>query len=146
MAFVNVASDGSQFRSRDIFPQAFAAVVQDEPGALAEVLEPRDIPAVPERVIAYRYGFGNLKTTLQAADIEVSGTLEVTLAGVTRQVTVADGSFSVPQGQLTLAPGSSGWLGPDGRRRRWLELFLRGGSAYEAFGRPEIGAPLTVAG
>jgi hypothetical protein len=27
---------------------------------------------------------------------------------------------------------------------RWMELFLRGGSAWEAFGRPSIGTEIRV--
>ena len=148
-SYVNVPSDGSQFRSRDLFPAAVAAVVREAPGALAERLEPHLIPEIPARVIAYCDGFGNLKTTLQAHDVQASGTITVTLSGagglVTQRVTVAESSFSVPQGDLCLAPGSSGWTEQTGKRVRWLELFLRGGSAYDAFGRPEVGARLELA-
>lgn len=144
LSFVNVPSDGSQFRSRDLFPQACAAVVRGEAGALAEGLEPRHIPDISASVVAYIDGFGNLKTTLQVRDLPERGEVSVTLGSVSRKVIVADGSFSVPQGELCLAPGSSGWLGRDGGRVRWLELFLRGGSAWEAFGRPEVGAGLEL--
>ncbi len=144
LSFVNVASYGSQFRSRDLFPKACAAVVWEAAGALSEGLEPGHIPDIPESVVAYIDGFGNLKTTLQVHELPTSGEVAVTLGKVTRNVIVADGSFSVPQGELCLAPGSSGWLGQDGKRVRWLELFLRGGSAWEAFGRPGIGAGLEL--
>lgn len=142
LAYVNVASDGSQFRSRDLFPEACAALVRGEVGALAEALEPRLIPAVPEEVVAYIDGFGNLKTTL--TEPPPSATLTLTIGSVTKEVVVADGSFSVPQGQLCLAPGSSGWVSQTGERVRWYELFLRGGSAWEAFGQPGVGAGLEL--
>lgn len=48
-----------------------------------------------------------------------------------------------PQAAAAIAlgrPGSSGWTKKRGRKSRWMELFLRGGSAWEAFGRPPIGA------
>ena len=144
LSFVNVASSGSQFRSRDLFAAACAAVVRGEPGALAETLEPATIPDVPERVVAYIDGFGNLKTTLQKVpNVEA---LEITVGSVTRVVSVADGSFSVPQGELCLSVGSSGWRRRSGERVRWCELFLRGGSAWEAFGRPPVGAGLELHG
>ncbi len=146
LAFVNVASEGSQFRSRDLFPEACAAVVRGEADALAERLEPTLIPDIPKGVIAYIDGFGNLKTTLHLPDLPSEREVSVTIGGVTRCVLVVDGSFSVPQGELCLAPGSSGWTMPGGERVRWLELFLRGGSAYEAFGRPEVGAGLELTG
>src|SRR3954453_16731526 len=61
-----VPAAGSQFRSRDLFPQAAAAIALGHPDALAETIEPRQIPAVPEGVIAYIDGYGNLKTTVRA--------------------------------------------------------------------------------
>jgi hypothetical protein len=45
---------------------------------------------------------------------------------------------------LAFAPGSSGWSDADGNEVRWMELFLRGGSAWEAFGRPDAGAHLEL--
>jgi len=42
----------------------------------------------------------------------------------------SDGSFAVEPGQLALAPGSSGWTNPQGEETRWMELFLRSGSAW----------------
>ncbi len=140
LSFVNVASSGSQFRSRDLFAAACAAVVRGEPGSLAEGLNPALIPGVPESAVAYIDGFGNLKTTLQ----KLPGTekLEVTIGSVTQVVSVVDGSFSVPQGELCLSVGSSGWRRRGGGQVRWCELFLRGGSAWEAFGRPKVGARL----
>lgn len=144
LAFVNVSSEGSQFRSRDLFPEACAAVVRGTADALAGRLEPTLIPEIPSSVVAYIDGFGNLKTTLQIRDLPSENEVSVTLGEVTRRVLIADGSFSVPQGELCLAPGSSGWTLADGERVRWLELFLRGGSAWDAFGRPEVGARLEL--
>lgn len=144
LAFVNVASDGSQFRSRDLFAAACAALIREEAGALAEGLSPARIPDVPESVIAYVDGFGNLKTTL--TKLPAARALQVTVGSVTRAVRVADGSFSVPQGELCLSVGSSGWWRRNGERVRWCELFLRGGSAWEAFGRPPVGARLELQG
>src|SRR5688500_19028993 len=48
-----VPAAGSQFRSRDLFPQAAAAIALGHPDALAETIEPGQIPAVPEGALAY---------------------------------------------------------------------------------------------
>jgi hypothetical protein len=139
---VNVASAGSQFRSRDIFPQGLLAVVEGHKDALSEPLDITAIPEVPEARVAYIDGFGNIKTTFSTMP-EVGQILKVSLAGKTLEAVVSDGSFSVPQGTLTFASGSSGWM-EQGKRVRWMELFLRGGSAYEAFGKPEVGDKIVL--
>ena len=43
-----VPAAGSQFRSRDLFPQAAAAIALGHPDALAETIDPGLIPDVPE--------------------------------------------------------------------------------------------------
>jgi hypothetical protein len=63
----------------------------------------------------------------------------VTIGRETLIAFVSDGSFAVEPGAIAFAPGSSGWKRRDGRERRWPELFLRGGSAAEKFGRPKSG-------
>src|SRR5215210_1392597 len=61
-----VAAEGSQFRSRDLFPQAAAAIALGQPDALAEEIDRADIPRVPHSRIAYIDGYGNLKTTIRS--------------------------------------------------------------------------------
>ena len=55
----------------------------------------------------------------------------------------SDGSFKVPEGTLAFAPGSSGWQGSSGNQIRWMELFLRGGNAWERFGKPRVNQVVT---
>lgn len=142
LAWVDVPSAGSQFRSRDLFPQALASVLHRGAAALAGTLEPHLIPAVPPHAVAYIDGFGNLKTTLET--LPEAERVCVTIGEVTREVAVARGSFEVAEGELTLAPGSSGWQRRAGGRVLWLELFLRGGSAFHAFGCPPVGAEVQL--
>jgi hypothetical protein len=71
------AAAGSQFRYRDLFPQAAAAIAMGQPEALAT--------------------------------------------------------------------SSSGWPTASGKEIRWMELFLRGGNAWEALGRPDIGTEIRMA-
>jgi hypothetical protein len=140
-----VAAEGSQFRSRDLFPQAAAAIALGQPDALADKLRRTDIPTVPRGRVAYVDGYGNLKTTIAAADDARPGAVVRVRVGDAEQEAVAsDGSFAVESGQLAFAPGSSGWTPAGGAATRWMELFLRGGNAWEAFGRPPIGARIRI--
>jgi S-adenosylmethionine hydrolase len=140
---VRAAAGGSQFRSRDVFPEAVARVVAGDEAAWGPPLALERIPPVPQSRLAYVDGFGNLKTTVPAEALEPGTHVRVSVAGVAREARVAGGGFGVPEGSLAFAPGSSGWETPTGRVR-WVELFLRGGSAWEAFERPPLGAELTM--
>ncbi len=141
-----VPAEGSQFRSRDLFPRAAAAIALGQPEALGEVIDQAVIPAVPEASVAYIDGYGNLKTTLNAAASvpSVGSTIAVRIGDVTQDAVVSDGSFAVAPGQLALAPGSSGWTLANGDDCRWMELFLRGGNAAELFQHPPVGAQITL--
>ena len=142
---VNVPAEGSQFRSRDLFPEAAARILRGEHEALGEEL--REIPEVPADRVAYIDGYGNLKTTIAegARSFQNGQRLRVTIGRETLIALVSDGSFAVEPGAMAFAPGSSGWKTRDGEERRWLELFLRGGSAAEKFGHPKSGDPIELA-
>ena len=104
-----------------------------------------DIPDVPLDRIAYIDGYGNLKTTIKYRhDMRTGGTIGVRVGEVEREAIPSDGSFAVEQGKLAFAPGSSGWTAAGGEAARWMELFLRGGNAWEAFGRPAVGAHVYI--
>jgi hypothetical protein len=141
-----VAAEGSQFRSRDLFPQAAAAIALGRPQALAEQLLRTDIPEVPGYRIAYIDGYGNLKTTIRLSTRPArSGSIiHVRIGRIEREAIASDGSFAVEPGRLAFAPGSSGWRHPQDGETRWMELFLRGGSAWEEFHRPAVGDPVEV--
>jgi len=133
---------GSQFRSRDLFPQTAAAIALGRPHALGEDIDQGSIPDVPANRIAYIDGYGNLKTTIPYRKDMVSGSrIAVQINGVERVARLSDGSFAVEHGQLAFAPGSSGWDTTEGEIR-WMELFLRGGNAWEAFQRPAVGSEI----
>lgn len=141
-----VSAAGSQFRSRDLFPQAASAIALGQPDALAEVIQPLDIPDVPSSQIAYIDGYGNLKTTIhhEAVADRDGSTIKVIIEGVVQEAIVSDGSFAVEPGQLAFAPGSSGWLNIQNQPVRWMELFLRGGNAWELFQCPPVGAAIQL--
>ena len=138
-----VPAEGSQFRSRDLFPQAAAAIAVGEPDALAGKIDRSDIPAVPTKCVAYVDGYGNIKTSIPSRGGKKTVKVRVRIGDVEREAVASDGSFSVEPGQLAFAPGSSGWRGKT-VDVRWMELFLRGGNAWEAFGKPAIGAGIEI--
>ena len=141
-----VPAEGSQFRSRDLFPAAAAAIALGRPDALGDEIDRGDIPGVPAAAVAYVDGYGNLKTTLRAGDLPRGGggAVRVRIGGRAMEAVAGEGTFAVRPGQVALAPGSSGWPVAGGGEVRWVEVFLRGGSAWEAFGRPGIGERVEV--
>jgi hypothetical protein len=141
-----VAAEGSQFRSRDLFPQAAAAIALGQPDAVAENIPPSDIPDVPQNCIAYIDGYGNLKTTIKhdANNVRDGSSVRLHIGDTEQEAIASNGSFAVEPGQLALAPGSSGWTNPQGEETRWMELFLRSGSAWELFERPSVGTTIQV--
>ena len=146
LRWASVPAEGSQFRSRDLFPEAAAEIALGRPGSLGEEMDPAAIPDVPEDRVAYVDGYGNLKTTVEHAgpEIEPGTIVRVSIGTEELSATASDGSFGVEEGELAFAPGSSGWPKRGGEEVRWMELFLRGGNAWEAFGRPEVGARVEI--
>lgn len=138
---------GSQFRSRDIFPQAAAAIAMGCPSALGDEIGAHALPPPPSSVIAYVDGYGNIKTTIACNDkIVTPGTrTRVKINDCEQEARVSDGAFAVRHGELVFAPGSSGWPLAGGGEIRWMEIFLRGGNAWNLFNRPAIGTAVSIA-
>jgi hypothetical protein len=141
---LTVPDAGSQFRSRDLLPAAVAALARGDDTLLGKPLDPGEIAAVPEHVIAYVDGYGNLKTTVTAAPASAGQRISVRIGEVDATAIVSDGTFAVPEGELAFAPGSSGWQDRDGRHVRFYELLLRGGSAAARFGDPKPGTAIHI--
>lgn len=140
---LQVSAAGSQFRSRDLFPEVVADFARNRRHHLGAPLAEESIPPAPTSAIAYIDSFENLKTTLRQGSPEVerleSGqTVEITINGLTKPAQVASGSFEVPDGSLALAPGSSG------HERPFWEVFRRGGSARSEFANPAVGSPIEL--
>jgi S-adenosylmethionine hydrolase len=138
---VDVSDAGSQFRSRDVFPDAVAALARGDDGLLGKDL---DVSAAPERSVGYVDGYGNLKTTWYEPPAATGSTVRVRIGAAEAEAVVSDGVFTVPAGALSFAPGSSGWPRADGERRSCYELLLRGASAADLFDRPRAGTPVQV--
>jgi S-adenosylmethionine hydrolase len=135
---VTVANKGSQFRSRDFYPEALAKVVQGQ--SLGKSVNPISIPDAPGQMVAWVDGYGNMKTTIRrsAVDYTLGEKVKVIINGVFRTALVAGGNFSVAEGELSFSPGSSGYKDP------FMELFLRGGSAHSLFNYPPTQSEIVV--
>lgn len=141
---VRVGAGGSQFRSRDFFPALIARIVDGDETCLGAPLPDDAVAPLPERRVVYVDGYGNLKTSWFAAPVGSGERVEVTIDGRRAPATVSDGTFEVPAGEMSFAPGSSGWTTRSGTERRFFELFLRGGSAADRFGAPPAGTVVEV--
>ena len=142
---VAVPPSGSQFRSRDAFPPLLPRLLDGDPSVIGAPVDRSALPPVPERAVAYVDGYGNLKTTWSEVPAEAGTRLRVRVGDVEADALVGGGTFDVPAGELSFAPGSSGWDTRSGRRQ-WCELLARGGSAAELFGFPTPGTPVEVVG
>lgn len=146
---VKVSRGGSQFRSRDVFPVAAAAIVKGDFSLLGDTLKPEQIPDVPLDRVAWIDGYGNIKTTIPAHTVNLKPEEKVVIrvGDAVSDAIYSDGSFKVQEGTLAFAPGSSGWpVAKGGKSIRWMELFLRGGNAWERFGRPRVNQLVTRIG
>lgn len=141
---INCSSEGSQFRSRDVFPAAFGLIAHGDYSQLGADIA-ADVPEMPQNIVCYTDGYGNLKTSMDAHFLEeMDGKqVAVTINGVTHNVHVGKGIFSVPDGEMVLAAGSSGWTRPDGTKMRFAECVLRGASAAAKFNHPKGGEKVT---
>lgn len=137
---------GSQFRSRDLFPQAAAAIVLGFPHALGEEIDVRMIPDPPSSSVAYVDGYGNMKTTMtyDHQQVRPGKRIRLRIGEIMQEVIASDGVFTVSHGELAFAPGSSGWPLRHGRSLQWMEIFLRGGNAWSRFGNPPVGASVVI--
>ena len=142
---IQVSRAGSQFRSRDVFPQAVAAIAKNDFSLLGGAILTRQIPDLPLDRVAWIDGYGNIKTTIPAnsVNLPLSSKVTVCVGDVVSDAVYSDGSFRVPEGTLAFAPGSSGWQRQDGSKVVWMELFLRGGNAWKRFGKPKINQTIT---
>ncbi|MEU8661975.1 hypothetical protein [Actinoplanes philippinensis] len=133
---VDVPDRGSQFRSRDVFPAALAALARGDDSRLGEEIT---VGPPPERAVAYVDGYGNIKTTWDSPPGPVGATVRVRVGDTVAEATVSDGVFEVRAGTMSFAPGSSGWGG-----HVWWELLSRGGSASRLFGDPPAGTEVEI--
>lgn len=140
---VDCSAEGSQFRSRDVFPKAFARIVRGDHSLLGPDFRAA-LTAPPENVVAYTDGYGNLKCTIDPAVLtSLMGKYVVLEINGRQQVAkVASGIFGVADGEFCFSAGSSGWTLPNGQRVQFAEIIKRGGNAAKVFGKPPGGVPV----
>lgn len=132
---VKVANKGSQFRSRDFYPEAVVGIMHNDTKYIGEKLDHARLYDIPAKCIAWIDGYGNMKTTVRQSDMKKykSGQpLLITIGDMRRTAWYTNGTFSVREGELAFAAGSSG--GDD----KFMELFLRGLSAWKELGKPSV--------
>ncbi|MEK9143560.1 MAG: hypothetical protein AAB481_02955, partial [Patescibacteria group bacterium] len=103
---VNVANKGSQFRSRDFYPEAVIGIAKGDAAFIGGAIDIGLIPDVPKGRLAFIDGYGNLKTTTRRSEISLSPgqPILVELNGVKRTAYFTDGTFAVHEGELAFAP------------------------------------------
>ncbi len=137
---VVVGNDGSQFRSRDKYPKAVANMIKGNRSFIGKPEKTNIIPDAPTNVIASIDGYGNMKTSIRESEINFKQGQMLTI-DINRKKHIAtykDGSFNIHEGQLCFAPGSSGY------ENRFMEIFLRGGSAESLFDNPTVEAEIKI--
>lgn len=138
---VSVQNHGSQFRSRDYYPQAAAGIICGRKKQwLGPALPTKFIPAVPKNKIMHVDGYGNIKTTIRYKSVKLKpgSKIRVVINHIYQSGYYANGNFSVKSGDLAFAPGSSGGSNP------FMEVFLRAGSAWRAFAHPPVETKLKI--
>jgi hypothetical protein len=140
----NAKKEGSQFRSRDYFPDVIKLACTEDYSFLVRQLDITSIKPKPSSlVVAYIDSFGNLKTSIRSGEhpttnLKPGTRVKIKIGGMIRTATVATGSFNVMEGDLAFAPGSSG------HDNRYWELFTRSGSAWDEFGNPPNGSEIQI--
>lgn len=145
---IDCPNGGSQFRSRDFFPERVARLIDGDTSVLTDTYDVSKIPEIPHNLVAWTDGFGNIKTTMRKSDLEKQGfvsgqKVQVILNGVSMLGVIAEGGFAVDRGVLAVNAGSSGYGDP------FIELFLRvhhmkEKTAAVRFDFPEGGTPFEI--
>lgn len=121
---IDCPNSGSQFRSRDFFPEHVAKIINEDYSSLSDEMDIDAIPDIPNNLVAWTDGFGNIKTTMRKSDLdkmglEVGQKVQVICNGVSMLGVLSTGGFTVDRGVLAVNAGSSGYDNP------FVELFLR---------------------
>lgn len=138
---IDCPNSGSQFRSRDFFPERVAKIVNGDRSVLTEEMDIDAIPEIPNNLVAWTDGFGNIKTTMRLSDLEKQGfkpgdKVQVILNGVSAVGVIAVGGFAVDRGVLAVNIGSSGYDDP------FIEFFLRVHHISEKAAAPRFDYPV----
>ncbi len=140
---VDVKNEGSQFRSRDFYPQMIRELVDENYKRITKV-KPK-VPDFPPNAVGFVDGYGNIKCTIDPERLDkfMGKFVSVEINGARHFVKVGKSIFDVPDGYLCMARGSSGWPLAGGGKRAFAEIIRRSGSAAADFNHPRGGAPVS---
>lgn len=131
---VTVPNIGTQFRSRDYYPEATMAILNGDLSRLKEKVSIKDIPDVPAFKVASVDGYGNIKTTIRKSHISTSilenNSVRIGINNIFKNAlnTVGRG-IKGRVGDLCMVKGSSG-----GKGRNYIEIIKLQGRAADEFG------------
>lgn len=137
--YAETETNGSQFRSRDYFPECVAKMITGDRSFMGEKANPAIISDFPSDRIVSIDGYGNMKTTLRNSQVSfaVGEQVIISINGVTHTALYSNGIFNVHNGELVVAPGSSGY------EDRFLEIAVRGSNAARLFKDPVVESPFS---
>lgn len=131
---VRVPNWGTQFRSRDQYPEATIDILYGRYSRIGQEVNPKEIKPFPKFSLASIDGYGNLKTTIRERDlpekVRKARRLRITLNGRSHFVynTLAKGTKGKAR-DLCLVSGSSG-----GKGKNFLEIVRLMGRAADDYG------------
>ena len=130
---VKVPNVGTQFRSRDFYPEATMAILNGDTNRIGKVINLKEIPEIPSFVLASVDGYGNLKTTIRRSHLSesaaISLVLRIKLNGKTHfAINTLISGIKGKTGDLCMVVGSSG-----GKNRNFIEIVRLQGRAADDF-------------
>lgn len=130
---VDVPDEGTQFRSRDQYPEATMKILNGDNSLIGKELDIGLIPEVPDFVVASVDGYGNLKTTIRKSNLSKtvakSPMVRILLNGRSHfALNTLAAKKNGKIGDLCLVSGSSG-----GKNRNYLEIVRLQGRACDDF-------------
>jgi hypothetical protein len=154
---INCTTEGSQFRSRDIFPAVAIDILEQFKNANYPLLDQKlvalnlekflyqsqlEVGDIENNIVVYVDGYGNIKTNLTLPT--ESEKIKIKINSIEKEAYVSkDGIFGVKDGQLVLAQGSSGWSYKE-QKVRFSEISLRGGNAAYEFITVKAGDKISI--
>lgn len=130
---VDVPNEGTQFRSRDYYPEASLAIIYGDYSRIGKELSLKEIPDIPEFMVASVDGYGNLKTTIKKSSLSDniinSQVIRVTINGHLHFALNTLANMHGKIGDLCMVQGSSG-----GKKGNYIEFVKLQRRAADEFG------------
>lgn len=130
---VVVPNIGTQFRSRDQYPEATVAILNGEIRRVGKPVNISTIADVPAYHVASIDGYGNLKTTIRNSQIpdkiRNARKFRITIKKKTLEAVNTLAGQSAKEGELKIGTGSNG-----GKHDPFIEIVRLMGSARKDFG------------